>query len=268
MADVRGLLESAYSGFHSSYFREKDPVCLVHPYSDPADREIAGLFAALLSYGNVATILASVRRALLPLGASPSRRIREGAGLDLWPGFRHRFTTGDDLTILSHWIAKALRSHGTLENFFIAPHSNERPVMKGMLGGFVDRFTRQTLPDSVETMRRRRERQLKYLLPHPDRGSACKRLNLYLRWMVRVDGEVDLGVWRRLTPAELLLPVDTHLLKTLRWLRWTRSKQANWKVVEAATERLKRYCPDDPIRYDFSLCHLSMEGRHLREYRK
>jgi uncharacterized protein (TIGR02757 family) len=268
MAEVRALLESAYADFHSTFYRDRDPVCLVHPFADPRDREVAGLFTALLSYGNVTTILASVRRALAPLGPSPARTLLQGGDFRLWPGFRHRFTTGDELRILALWLSSALKSHGSLEAFFLAPHSGERPEMRVMLGSFIDRLTAQALPQECAELRERRERQLKYLLPHPDRGSACKRLNMYLRWMVRSDGAVDLGVWRGLTPAELALPVDTHLLKTLRLLRWTRSKQASWKVVEAATKRLRDLCPEDPIRYDFSLCHLSMEGHTLKKARR
>ncbi len=258
------LLESAYTDFHSAQFRDKDPVSLVHPYADPRDREVAGLFTALLSYGNVTTILASCRRALAPLGPSPAATLLKGGDFDLWPAFRHRFTTGEELRMLALWLSSALQSHGSLEAFFLAPFDETRPDMKAMLGSFIDRLTSQDLPPKWNELRSRRARQLKYLLPHPDRGSACKRLNMYLRWMVRSDGSVDLGVWKALTPAELALPVDTHLLKTLRLLRWTRSKQASWKVVEAATKRLRQLCPEDPIRYDFSLCHLSMEGHSLK----
>jgi len=265
MADLKGLLESAYEDFHSVQYRDKDPVCLVHPYPDPRDREVAGFFTAVLSYGNVTTILGSVRRALEPLGPSPAATLMKGGDFGLWPTFRHRFTTGDELRVLALWISAALRSHGSLENFFLAPHGTARPGMKAMLGSFIDRLTAQPLAPEWTALRKKRERQLKYLLPHPDRGSACKRLNMYLRWMVRDDGHVDLGVWKTLSPAELALPVDTHLLKTLRLLRWTKSKQASWKVVEAATERLRKLCPEDPIRYDFSLCHLSMEGFSLKE---
>lgn len=266
-AEIRRLLELAYDGFHRSFFRDKDPVRLVHRYPRPEDQEVAGFLAAVLAYGNVATILQSVDRALTPLGDFPAERLRAGVPENPWPRFRHRFTTGEDLWILSQWLGSALRQSGSLENFFLESAPPPRPPMRELLSAFIRRFTSQPLRSPLEeAVRDRRERNLKYLLSDPARGSACKRLNLYLRWMVRADGEIDLGIWKRLTPAELMLPVDTHLLKTLRTLRWTQSRQANWRVVEAATARLRLYCPEDPVRYDFSLCHLSMEGERLRDY--
>jgi uncharacterized protein (TIGR02757 family) len=89
---------------------------------------------------------------------------------------------------------------------------------------------------------------------------------MFLRWVVRKKDGIDLGLWTRIHTRQLMLPVDTHLLQTLRALRWTRSRQATWRVVEAATHRLRRYAPEDPIRYDFALCHLSMAGGSLRQY--
>lgn len=140
--------------------------------------------------------------------------------------------------------------------------------MLGLLSDFVTRFAAQPLPKGLEPRRLERARSLKYLLSDPLRGSACKRLNMYLRWMVREADEIDLGLWKCVKKEQLMLPVDTHLLKTLRILKWTSSKQATWKVVEEATERLRKYAPEDPIRYDFALCHLSMAGGKISQYEK
>src|SRR5262249_25013660 len=104
---------------------------------------------------------------------------------------------------------------------------------------------------------------LKYLFSDPLAGAACKRLNMYLRWMVRPADGIDLGTWDQVSSKDLVSPVDTHILKTLRKLRWTRSHSANWKVAEAATDRLREYCHEDPVKYDFSLCHLSMHGQDI-----
>ncbi len=138
--------------------------------------------------------------------------------------------------------------------------------MREMLSSFIRRFTSQPLPEAFKPVLKRRERNIKYLLSDPERGSACKRLNLFLRWVVRPSDGIDLGVWKSVDPQRLMLPIDTHLLQTLKKLRWTRSNTANWKVVESATERLRAFCPEDPIRYDFSLCHLSMRGRSIKEF--
>jgi uncharacterized protein (TIGR02757 family) len=260
------LLESAYADFHSHYYREKDPISLVHPFPASRDKEVAAFLAALLSYGNVATILGSVRRILVRLGDSPYAAIVDRQFAGRFSDFKHRFTTGDDIEIVCHWVSSALRSHGSLETFFLGDPASRGPSMKEWLSSFVHRFVTQELPAGLEPTRRRRERNLKYLLSDPDRGSACKRLNMFLRWMVRPEDGIDLGLWSGCSPSTLMLPVDTHVLQTLKLLRWTRSQQATWKVVEKATRRLRLYAPQDPIRYDFALCHLSMAGKSIRQY--
>lgn len=263
---ILDLLESVHQEYHHQEERKADPVHFVHRYVSPADQEIVALFASLLAYGNVQTILNSVEKILLPLGKSPSESLLK---LDLkgtWTSFRHRFTTGDDIEILAHWIRSALLSHGSLENFF-ADGVTGNPSMREILSSFVRRFTGQKLPSHLVEKKVQRSRNLKYLISDPGRGSACKRLNMFLRWMVRPSDGVDLGIWKSLSPKTLMLPIDTHLLQTLQKLKWTKSQTANWKVVEEATERLKRICPDDPIRYDFALCHLSMNGIDIRKFR-
>jgi len=260
------LLELAYQDFHSHYHRELDPVSFCHRYPDPKDKEIVALLAAVLSYGNVRTILTSVQRVLAPLGPRPSQALRER---EIWPelaGFRHRFTTDQDIEILFAWLGSALREQGSLEKYFAGGAPSLTGPLRGHLSSFILRFTSQSLPSHLQSVRLARERNLKYLLSDPERGSACKRLNMFLRWVVRREDSIDLGLWKCLKEDQLMLPVDTHLLKILRQLGWTRSKQANWKVVEAATAKLREVAPDDPIRFDFSLCHLGMNGKSLKDY--
>lgn len=263
---LRNLLEAAYRDHHSCHSRERDPLSLVHRYNDPADQEVVGLIAAVLSYGNVRTILNSAEKVLAVLGPSPRRTLSQPFFCESLADFRHRFTTGDDFRILFAWIHTALLTHGSLEAFFL--DGKPAPTrMREALGSFVARFTAQPLPEALAVLRQTRARQLKYLMPDPARGSACKRLNMYLRWMIRPNDGIDLGLWKGVSPSILVLPLDTHLLQTVRALRWTRSQQANWKIAEAATQRLRRLCPEDPIRYDFALCHLSMEGGRILHYK-
>ena len=254
---LQSIFEEAYSGFHSDFYREKDPVRFVHLYSRREDQEVVGLISALLAYGNVKIILKSVGDILRHLGESPAKTIQSGDFYGRFANFRHRFTTGEDIEILLCWIRSALDSHGSLHDFFCR---SRHPQMRDQLSAFVRNLTGQPLPKELEEVRMRRARNLKYLVSDPHQGSACKRLNLYLRWMVRPADGVDVGIWKNVDPAQLMLPVDTHILKIIRRLRWTRSQQANWKVVEQATARLRRLNAADPIRYDFSLCHLLMEG--------
>jgi uncharacterized protein (TIGR02757 family) len=265
-AEIARALEAAYQDFHSHYHRGRDPISLAHHYASPADKEIAGFLAAILAYGNVTTIINSVTKVLTRLGPSPYRAIIDGDFENHFEGFRHRFTTGTDMEILCAWLRAALRSHGSLEAFFTAETPAGETDMRSRLSRFVRRLESGPLSPSLARRYAHRTRGLKYLLSDPMRGSACKRLNMFLRWMVRPDDGIDLGLWRTLAARELMLPVDTHLLKTLRLLKWTKSKQATWRVVEAATQRLRLYYPSDPIRYDFALCHLSMTGKSLKIY--
>lgn len=245
------LLQIAFDEFHSQFHLERDPISHVHRYRRPEDQEVVGLISAILAYGNVTTILGSVGRALAVLGESPRGAIVAGFNENPLPSFRHRFTTGEDLWVIFERLRAVFRDFDTLEDFFLVGEPGRG--MEAMLSSFVDRFFALPVPKAVSDVEKRRVRSLKYLFPHPGRGSACKRLNLYLRWMARPADGVDLGLWKKLGPAPLLLPVDTHLLKVLRDLRWTSSKVANWKVAEAATLVLKEISPEDPVKYDFSL---------------
>lgn len=248
-------MDSAYRDYHSMAHRDRDPLQWVHRYSSAQDQEIIAFLAALLSYGNVTAILTSLNRALTPLGETPFEKIRNNDLPPEWKNFTHRFTKGEDLVIVCHWLRCAIQSHGSLEGFFVA---GEGTQMKELLSSFVQRLRSQELPPHLKKIAAKRERNLKYLISDPEQGSACKRLNMFLRWVVRENDGIDLGLWKKIKAETLILPIDTHLLQTLRRLKWTRSKQATWKVAEDATKRLRLYCADDPVRYDFSLCHLSM----------
>lgn len=261
------ILDAAYRDHHSHYSRSRDPLSLVHRYKNARDKEVAGFLAALLSYGNVRSILNNAGRVLDALGPSPYEAVRSRAFPVSLADFRHRFTRGEDLEIVFHWLRSVLANHDSLECYFLLGRSPQEP-MRELLSGFVQRFTTQALSRQLQAKKEKRERQLKYLISDPLRGSACKRLNMFLRWMVRPADGIDLGLWNRVPASSLILPLDTHLLQTIRALRWTRSNQANWKIAEAATERLRKLCPEDPVRYDFALCHLSMEGGKILHYKR
>jgi uncharacterized protein (TIGR02757 family) len=264
--NLKAILEAAYADYHSQQSLEKDPISLVHAFPDPRDKEIAGFICALIAYGNVATILKGANALLEPLRPSPYQTLsRYSKPLSL-PDFKHRFTVGVDFEIVFHWIHRALVDHPTLESFFVAGKPASTP-MKELLSSFVKRFTALSLPPELQDARVKRQRQLKYLISDPARGSACKRLNMFLRWMVRPSDGIDLGLWKSISPASLILPLDTHVLQTIGQLGWATSEQATWKLAEKATLRLKKLCPEDPIRYDFSLCHLSMEGGKILHYK-
>ncbi len=249
--------------------REWDPISFVHKFSDPADQEVVAFLAALLAYGNVKSILSSVRKVLERLGESPARAIREEKLDGRFDGFYHRFTRGEDIEILCFWLRGYLRSHGTLFSGFMVPlNEGCEEGLRPRLSRFVRGLKTVPLPKRLQKVAGERQRNLKYLLSDPMEGSACKRLNMYLRWMVRPADGIDTGLWAAYPARHLVLPLDTHLLKTVQQFGWTKSKSANWRVAEEATARLREVSPEDPLRYDFSLCHLSMAGNKVNEYLK
>ena len=261
---THSLLETAYSRFHGSFQRERDPISVVHSYSNRKDQEVAALLVASLSYGNVRSILQSTRKVLSALSDSPHSFLLDGNPFKS-SGFRHRFTVESDIQILCAWISSILRTHGSVEKFFLASEST--PTFRERMSGFVRRLRSIPIAKTLAAHYASRKRNMDYLISDPLDGSACKRLNMFLRWMVRPSDGIDLGLWSSVSPANLYLPVDTHVMSILKQLRWTQSKSATWRVVEQATERLREYCPEDPIRYDFALCHLSMEGHQLKSLR-
>jgi uncharacterized protein (TIGR02757 family) len=259
------LLDAAYAAYHLQVERHRDPIDLVYRYDHPEDREIVAFLVSSLSYGNVTTICTSATRLLGFLGERPAETLKRRDDFPELAPFRHRFTTGDDLRVVLAVLAAVVRNHGSLEKFFLAA-GKDSVSSQERLERFVDAIRDTPVPAPLARHRALRSRSMKYLLPSPREGSACKRLNMFLRWVVRPADGIDLGLWTNVDPAGLFLPVDTHILQVLRRLRWTDSKTANWRVCVAATERLRRIDPRDPIRFDFSLCHLSMAGDDVRRF--
>ncbi len=241
-------------------FLATDPLALVRRYEEPADREVAGLVASALAYGNVRAIQASVKRALLTLGTSPAVVLDGLSARDLrlrCRGFRHRFTSGRDLAALLWTVREIRRTHGGVGAFFLAGHAPAARTIREALTSFVDR----ALDRDYSGFYGRRDgtgRGIRFLLPSPRDGSACKRLNLYLRWMVRRDDGLDLGVWKGVHPRQLLVPVDTHVARIALRIGLTERRSPGWEMAEEITASLREMAPRDPVRYDFALSRLGI----------
>ena len=245
-------------------FLDSDPVGLVRRFEAPEDREIVALLAAGLAYGRVASIRASLVRLLDILGPHPSRFVdgfdprRDAARFD---GFAHRFHTGRDVALYLWLVRRAREAASSLEDVFLA--DDPAPAAE-TVGAALDAFGRRLFaqdarpftPDGAVA----RNDRVRFFLPLPGDGSACKRSCLFLRWMVRPDDGIDCGVWRRVARARLVLPLDTHLVRVVRALRWTRRKAAGWPMALEATARLREIDPTDPVRYDFALSRLGILG--------
>jgi len=225
-----------------------DPLETLYGYPDPRDQEIVGLVAAGLAYGRVAQILASIGKARAVLGPSPAAFLHETSARSLvrrFGSFRHRFTPGGELAAMLVAVKRALAVHGSLELLFRAGMERDETTVLPALSRFVAAL-RSFAPGPCPS-----------LLSSPDDGSACKRLNLYLRWMIRRDA-VDPGPWRGMPPAKLVVPLDTHLFRIGTALGLTARRQADLAAALEITRGFARVSPRDPVRYDFALTRLGI----------
>jgi uncharacterized protein (TIGR02757 family) len=235
-----------------------DPVHIVRRYPHPADREIVGFCAASLAFGRVASVLNSIESLLEVLGPHPAAFVRDfdpdKARVRLAP-LVHRWIRGNDLVALLLILQRMVREFGSIERFFVSGDDPASPDV----GPALDSFSTRALETNVRAAYGRLPARpgVCYFFPRPSAGSACKRLNLFLRWMVRTD-VVDLGVWKSVAAARLIVPLDTHVIRLGHCLRLTRYQSPGWKMAAEITASLRAVNPDDPVRYDFSLCHVGM----------
>jgi uncharacterized protein (TIGR02757 family) len=245
-----------------------DPVRLLARYPDTADREIAGFVAAALAFGRVRSVIDSVESVLGVLGPRPARFVARFSTARDAPPLRplvHRWTRGDDLVALMLVLRHMLTEAGSIEAFFargLAPGAVD-------VADAIDAFSRRACDVDVSEAYRARPRGgarraanpgVGYFFARPSSGGACKRLNLYLRWMVRHDA-IDPGGWSLVSPAQLVVPLDVHVIRVARCLGLTRYTSPGWRMAADITGSLRRLDPGDPVRYDFALCHLGMMGQ-------
>jgi uncharacterized protein (TIGR02757 family) len=235
-----------------------DPVHLVRPFADPPDREIAGFCAAALAFGRVGSVINSITTLLRIMGPRPAVYVRRFDPAAAHPELRvmvHRWTRGVDLIALLWILRQMLDQRGSLEAFFAEGYSSDHSD----LGPALDSFSTRALALDMRKAYGRVPKRagVCYFFPRPSAGSACKRLNLFLRWMIRRD-EIDLGVWSRIPASKLVVPLDTHILRLGKCLRLTRYNTAGWKMAADITRALRALDPVDPVRFDFSLCHVGM----------
>lgn len=248
-----GLAQKTVEEIFQKYdkrFLKEDPVALVHQYSKSSDREIAGLICSLLAFGNVKTIIASARKAL-----------KIWKGQESAASFRHRWIAGGDLLLLFDALNKSLKEYGSLENLFAEGfHADDENIahaldhfsagMKRLAGG-------GNLP-----------RGFRYFFPSPKDGSPCKRFNMFLRWMVRPADGIDLGLWKKIPTSKLIIPLDTHVCRFARRFRLTRRKNPSWRMAVEITDFLKKLDPEDPVKFDFAICHYGMHNGRPHDRRE
>lgn len=238
-----------YEQYHRRELVHPDPLEFLYDYPDLRDREIVALIASSLAYGNVKQILKSVS-SVLDRTATPYRFLTGSSKeslIETFRSFKHRFTTGEELAVMLFAVKTILERHGSLQECFVRGLALEDETIIPALSAFVKELS------SVFQGRPRS------LLPSPDRGSACKRLNLFLRWMVRRD-EIDPGGWDRVPPSKLIIPLDVHMHRISLRLGLTKRKQADLKAACEITSAFRVLEPDDPARYDFCLTRLGIRS--------
>lgn len=245
---IKERLEGLYSLYNHREYVHPDPLEFLYGYPDPLDREVVGLIASSLAYGRVVQILKSISIVLEKMSPSPRAFLMESSEKRLksaFSGFKHRFTTGDEVSLMLIRTRDLIEQCGSLNECFLTGFSRDDKTIVPALSAFVKRF-------DID-----KHYSKNSLVPNPDRGSACKRLNLFLRWMVRED-EVDPGGWGGIPPSKLVIPLDTHMYRICSALDMTCRKQADMRTAMEITDYFREISPDDPVRYDFAITRLGI----------
>ena len=265
---MKRVLDRLYADFNYPD-SATDPIQIVRRYTKDDDREVVGFVAASLAFGRVLSVLQSIERVLAVMGPEPAAYLRrfdarrDAAAFD---GIVHRWTRSRDIVALL-WLMRQMTDRaGSVEGFFLEGYDAAAEDVEGAVDSFSARAMALDLKAAYGRMARPsgsgRALGVCYFFPRPSKGSACKRLNLFLRWMVRRDA-LDLGVWRRVSPAKLIVPLDTHVIRVGRCLRLTRYTSPGWRMARDITASLRTLDPDDPVKYDYALCHLGMRHPKL-----
>ena len=235
-----------------------DPIQIVRRFARDDDREIVAFIAAALAFGRVSSVLQSIERVLAVMGPAPAAYVRRFDPHRDGPSFAgivHRWTREADIVAMLWLLRQMIDRAGSVEGFFLEGYDPGAEDIAGALDSFSTRAMALDLKAAYGRVPKRPG--VCYFFPQPSKGSGCKRLNLFLRWMVRRDA-LDLGVWRRVSPAQLIVPLDTHVIRVGRCLRLTTYTSPGWRMARDITASLRKLDPLDPVKYDFSVCHLGM----------
>ncbi|HKC96928.1 MAG TPA: TIGR02757 family protein [Methylomirabilota bacterium] len=257
---LRQPLERLYREFDYGTRVELDAIRFPLRYAAPRDRELVGLLTACLAYGRVDLFSGELEGVLARMGPSPAAFVaafdprRDAVAFEQ---FWYRFNRPRDLVAFCVAARDLLARFGTLEKCFLAGDADPA----GPIGPTLERFARAFLEADLSEVfpRGRISRGYRHLFPLPSLGGPCKRLNLYLRWMVRREPP-DFGLWTSVSPARLVMPIDTHIENISRSIGLTRRRSRNWRMAEEITGRLAAVDAADPVKFDFALCHKRMSG--------
>ncbi len=268
VAQIKDVLERLYARYNHKNFIPPDPLQFVYRYADQADMEIAGFLSAVFAYGRVRQIEKSLTNLFGRIGKSPFEFVLNfGTEQRIQlQGFRHRFTTGEDISDLLTLLKTILVEYGSIEKFFLLGYRKTDLNIIPALSNFCDLLTGTYAVEHDGPV----SRGVKYLLADPARGSTCKRLNLFLRWMVR-DDEVDTGLWKgtpnavngvwepkSIDKAKLIVPVDVHMARLSKILGFHNRKTVSLSTAVEITEAFAGIEPADPVKFDFALSRIGI----------
>ncbi len=257
---LKTILDNLYDA-RSRVHLANDPLSFCHGYEDPLDREIVGLIASSLAYGNVKIILRNLKGVFNVMGPSPRRFVEEFdpvLGMRLFHGFKHRFNDARDLCALLLAARTMIEEADTIGEYFIGCYDPEADDITPALVEFTASVLALDYSEVFGTREIPAGSRFPFFFPSPLSGSACKRLCMFLRWMIRPADGIDLGIWKGIPAAKLIIPVDAHIMRISRFLGFTSRRQADWRTAREITGALREFDPEDPVKYDFSLCHLGI----------
>ncbi|MEQ8473187.1 MAG: TIGR02757 family protein [Marinoscillum sp.] len=254
MTDLKPFLDQKVAQYNQPGFIENDPIVIPHGYSSQQDIEIAGFVAAILAWGQRVTIIRKCKEFFQMMDNAPYDFILNHQEEDLKPflEFKHRTFNATDALYFIEFFRTHYLVYDSLEDAFLVRGDLKSPNTEHHLIGFFEQFF--ALPDHPR-------RTYKHI-PNPMRKSACKRISMFLRWMVRSDDQgVDFGLWGRIKPSQLVCPCDLHVDRVGRKLGLITRRQTDWTTAIELTENLKRLDPEDPVKYDFALFGLGVEEK-------
>jgi uncharacterized protein (TIGR02757 family) len=246
--DLRDFLNRKVDQYDQPFFIHNDPVCIPHLFTKKQDIEIAGLFAALFAWGNRTTIINKSKKLMQLMNMQPHEFVLHHSNKDLkkLAVFKHRTFNADDLYYFIAFLHHHYTEHDSLEKAFAGNNIEEALIH------FKHNFF------SLEHLRRTEKH-----ISSPEQGSTCKRLNMYLRWMVRNDNKgVDFGIWKTLKPSQLICPIDVHVARVAKRFGLLRRKQIDWQAALELTEELRKLDAKDPVKYDFALFGLGVVEKY------
>ncbi len=253
---LKQKLDYHYKAFDKSHI-SPDPLQFLHLFSDEKDIEAIGFIASVFAYGNVRQIINTLDKILVITNSKPHNFIinfGKSSNQIKLKGLKHRFYTDEDIHNLFLSMNKIYRDKGSLENLFLenfnADDNNIKSALSSFSKSFADEIRRNTKSGKISS-------GVRFMFPLPELGSACKRMNLFLRWMIRKD-DLDFGLWKVIPANKLVIPVDTHIARICKSLKLTSYKNVSWKMAEEITWNLQKFDPADPVKYDFAICHIGM----------